>query len=55
MHGLHEGEDNLSVHSKLPSPINGCCFVHLGWHNGFDIAHIEKEGLWDGIGQVKDG
>ena len=55
MHGLHEGEDNLAVHGKFACPINGCCFVHLRWYNGLDIAYVEKEGLRDGIGQVKNG
>ena len=53
MHGFHHWEDDAEIGCKLISPIDLCCFIQTFWNRDFDIPYIEKEGLWNRIGQVE--
>ncbi len=47
--GFH-WEDDAEIGCKLISPIDLCCFSSTFSGIDFDIANIEKEGLWNRIG-----
>ena len=53
MHGFHHWEDDAEIGCKFISTINLSCFIQTFWDRDFDIANIEKEGLWNRIGQVE--
>ena len=46
-------EDDAEIGCEFISPIDLCCFIQTFWDRDFDIPHIEKEGLWNRIGQVE--
>ena len=53
MHGFHHWEDDAEIGCKFIRTIDLCCFIQTFWNRDLDIAHIEKEGLWNRIGQVE--
>ena len=53
MHGFHHRENDTEISCKFISPIDLCCFIQTFWDRDFDIPYIEKEGLWNRIGQVE--
>ena len=53
MHRLHHWEDDTEIGCEFISPIDLCCFIQTFRDRDFNIAHIEKEGLWNRIGQVE--
>ena len=53
MHRFHHWEDDAEIGCKFISTIDFCCFIQTFWNRDFDIPYIEKEGLWNRIGQVE--